>query len=250
MTAASNIWEANTVRFVLFPTEPVSLSTDLWGAIFHSEPDSEEKRPREGIKRQLGRVSNAQATVSITPSLIEVVMTPPPPEPHPNGIPIPLVIIGKFSDVLDEFAEKIRAWLPTNTIPASRVSITGIALAEVQTVEDAYGILASRLKSVAVQPGAMRDFIFRVNWRKPTDTGQLGYYNRLTTWSALTAMLAVGTAGTAHMMNVSQQHYAQLELDINTPADRTAPLESKDLAAIFDDMVALAYENLEKGECA
>jgi hypothetical protein len=45
------------------------------------------------------------------------------------------------------------------------------------------------------------------------------------------------------------QHFAQMEIDINTPAERIAPLAPSDLMAIFEDLTRLTYENLDRGEC-
>jgi hypothetical protein len=43
-------------------------------------------------------------------------------------------------------------------------------------------------------------------------------------------------------------YYASLDNDTNTPAEHITPFEKGKLGAIYDELVQLAWENLEIGE--
>jgi hypothetical protein len=94
----------------------------------------------------------------------------------------------------------------------------------------------------------MSDLIFRVNWKAKTSTIPEGYYNRLTTWSAVSIRMT-GTAGAAGPeVSLSSNEFASVEMDLNTPAERTTQLPAEKLATIYKDLHQLAVEIADAGE--
>jgi hypothetical protein len=59
----------------------------------------------------------------------------------------------------------------------------------------------------------------------------------------------ISPAGVELAAPVTGRHYASLDNDVNTP-DRREPLASGLLGAIYDELVELAWKNLEFGEKA
>lgn len=248
MTDSGKGWMANSVRVVLFPsTHAVGL--DIWRDLFGSEPDFEEVRSREGVKRQGGTYRSGQLEIVITPARIDIVASPSTPEIQASPIPSLTLSAGDFADELVALVSSVQDWLPRCGIPILRLAVSGTALLQADSVEESYAILADKVKSVKIAPGAMHDFIYRVNWRVQTKTSDIVFYNRLTTWSALIFGLQTQTNLKSPVKEVLAEHFACLELDINTPAERLAPLAVDDLVAIFNDLVYFAQEILENGEC-
>jgi len=156
---------------------------------------------------------------------------------------------GAFDDQLIAFSQMIQRWLPdTSELAALRIAISGTALAEADTGESVYEILKKNLRSVEVEPAKMHDLLYRVNWRAQTTRVTEGYFNRLTTWSAIRIRLRATTTTDGPEVLLEDRHFAQLEFDVNTPAERAEPLPSSELAPIFADMTSLALENARSGE--
>ena len=248
MTDSSGGWLANSVRFVFFPASPTG-GLDIWRPLFGTEPDAEEVRPREGFKRQAGPYRSGQVEISITPVRIDIVLSPRPEEIQPSIVPQLVSSSGSFVAEQEALSTAVRDWLPRCGISILRIAVSGTALHSATSVDDAYSVLASYIKSLRVLRGVMRDLSYRVNWTVKSNTSDVGSYNRITTWTAIMFALQGFTGFGSMPVDFPREHFACLELDINTPAERQVPLAPESLVAIFNDLLHLASENLERGEC-
>lgn len=237
-------WEANTIRLILFPTLPASTSLDWWRLIAQSDPDSEESRPREGIRRALGRFKNQWLEVVVTPIRVDIVYTAGQ-QIEPNGAIRPNH--ANFTEALDDLLGPFLKALSAADIDLSRVALAGGALTPTNSVDESYEKLARLCRSATVEPG-MRDFLFRVNWKQKTDIADVVEFNRLTAFSALSISAGYAVNPAAPLVRGEASHYALMDIDINTPVERTSPLPRSSLALIYSEMRALMLENLEFGE--
>src|SRR4051812_36071384 len=92
------MWEANNVRLILFPSEPLPLGVDLWRTIFGGDPETEETRPREGLRQQRGRFRQSDAVVAINPLRIDFALAPSQPDAAVMSLEMlgPNIVIGDF----------------------------------------------------------------------------------------------------------------------------------------------------------
>src|SRR5262249_34981790 len=150
--------------------------------------------------------------------------------------------LGELNVELAKFEKRILAWLPKWEIPTIRASLLVIARAKASTTEEAYEILKRNLVSVNVKPGKMTDLVFRVNWKTPTKAIEEGYYNRLTSWFTLKLQGRVQMGPDSPSVEYIQEHFAQVEMDINTPAERAGALPPDRLQTIYEELFKLAGE--------
>jgi hypothetical protein len=248
MTSTTN-WEIQSLRVALFPQRAVPLSLDIFTALIGTPPELQEDRPREGARRQAGTLDDGnQLQIVITPIRIDLAKTVAQnPAELLGGMQMTM---GPFQGQADPFIQLVRSWLPeTNDLSILRLALTGTALAEASSATGAYEILQNNVQSVNIRPGEMRDLMYRVNWRASTEQLPGDYLNHLTTWSAVMFRISAGVL-TGPGVSLAERHFAQMEFDVNTPAERSEPLPSTQLTPIFDDMVELVSRNVQAGECA
>lgn len=236
-------WEALTTRFILFLAQPLPPTIDLWRLIAEAEPEVDENRPREGLRRQIGPLGDRILEVSISAVRVDIALVPS----------VELHVGGGFGATLGEFESAMNALhgpllRVLANFPAifSRLAFNGGALTRTGSVDESYRVLAQLCRSVEVRP-EMRDFQFRVNWQKQSGRPGVGYYNRLTTFSALSVMAEFATSPSAPR-SALQNHYALMDLDVNTPADRRGAFAPEAIGTIFEDLLALVRQNLMFGE--
>jgi hypothetical protein len=233
-------WQASQLQLVLFTQRALPLSTDIFSAFAGAPPDVQEDRPKELARRQVGSMNGAQLSVQITPIRVDIVLSPALNVENPYSI-------GELKSQLTQFAKATLDWLPAWEVPTTRLSLVVRAVAPGGSLEACYQILKDNLRSVRVRPGEMNEFIFRVNWKAKTATLREGYYNRITTWSAVQFKMS-GMVGPEQGVPIATQQFAQVEMDLNTPQDRSTALPSDRLTTIYRDLLQLALEIADNGE--
>jgi hypothetical protein len=244
-SVSSGNWEANQLQVVVFLGKAVS-PADIFSAVTGEAPDSQEDRPKEGVRVQTGPFLRGSLQVILNPVRIDVVLSPSlGPEILLGGASQTL---GDLAITLEDFASVIRKWLPSCGLPALRLALVVKALARADSTIGAYEILKDNLTSVTVEPGKMRDLLFRVNLRAETAYMPEGYLNRLTTWAAFTAKTQVGPAGSLPTIQLEERHYAYREIDVNTPVEHSEELPSEQLVPIFDELLEVVRSTAKGGE--
>lgn len=239
----SGYWEASQLQAVVFLRKAVS-PADIFSAITGEAPDTQEDRPKEGVRVQTGPFLRGSLQVVLNPIRIDVILSPVlGPEILLGGASQTL---GEFATTLENFASAIRKWLPGCGLPASRLALVAKALAPADSTTAAYQILKDSLTSVIVEPGKMQDLMFRVNWR--AESAYVPYLNRLTTWAPITAKTQAGPAGSLPTVQVEERHYAYREIDVNTPAEHSEELPSDQLVPIFDELLEVVLSTAKSGE--
>ena len=150
-----------------------------------------------------------------------------------------------------EFADATSAWIKSTTFPIVRIAFAPIVLCETKTADDAYEVLKAHIKSVAVKPGRMRDFSYRVNWRVDSKIKAGLSINRLTTWNSIrVALRPMQITGEQVAIGESPEevHAARLEMDVNTDQASTEVIAAKEAVPIYNELIELAAENVKKGE--
>jgi hypothetical protein len=238
-------WGATHLQAALFLKKVLPPQVDIFSPLIGAAPDSQEDRPKEGMRVQTGsQGENRICQVIIAPARVDIYLIPVMgADVLTEGAPI----LGDFREEAEKFAATIEKWLPQCDFPVLRIAMVGRALAPADTAVDAYKILESNLKSVRVRPGEMRDISFRVNWPATTDKVPEGYLNRLTTWTALKIGARLGVVAGPQFASI-EKHYAQREIDVNTPAEHAEELPQSQLAPIFNELFQLVIRTAEAGE--
>lgn len=239
-------WQLAQARVALFTQRALPLTTDVFTALAGVSPESTQERPREGTRVQEGMAGETHLQVVISPVRLDINMSPPPVAPEALMGEF-AISMGEYRVELAKFARIVLAWLPHWDTPTTRVALIGRAICPTPSAEDAYEVLKANLKSVRVRPGKMSDMLFRVNWKAKTKTIPERHYNRLSTWSAARITVHAGASPTDNIQ-VTNRDFAQFEFDINTPAERTAPLPLDKLGTIYTEFFQLAEALADVGE--
>jgi len=72
----------------------------------------------------------------------------------------------------------------------------------------------------------------------------------MTTWSCVVfrGVIGLGAALGQPSTSISEEFFVRLEIDNNTPAERTEPIEPGEIVPIFEALVEMALENAARGE--
>lgn len=245
---ADTDWQASSMRTVLFTQRALPLTTDVFTAFAGEPPDSQEDRPKQGIRVQVGMLEDAELRATINPVMVDFVLKAPPLTVE-TVMSDSWLLTGELNAELAKFERMILAWLPKWEVPTTRISLVIEARVPTSSVEEAYKILQDNLSSVKVKPGEMSELFFRVNWKVKTNTIDEKYYNRVTTWNALQFKSTAGmVGGGAPNVDLEDRNFAQVTMDINTPAERAEPLERDKLKTIYGELFQLAVKIAEGGE--
>jgi hypothetical protein len=236
----SPAWEINILRLSLFGGQPSSVS--VWADFTGQQPDHHETRSKEQIIREGGPFGGGRLEAVTSAGRLDIVLMPGGPPPSSvTAIAMPPLTVGSIGSALPGFATAAEAWLATYPDPVVRVALGGTLFWAAPDAEKALAQMGPSLHSVHVDPN-MRDFLYRVNWRKSVQIGGLTYLNRLTNWAVVTVGFSLGAAV------IFEQHFSQMEFDFNSPAENTQPLPMADLSTIFREMRDMLSENAAKGE--
>lgn len=239
-------WGANQLQAVLFLKKALP-PIDIYSALTGNPPDTQEDRPKEGVRMQVGSPSNDRLLQVISgPVRLDIVESCVIGADVLSGAG---PTFGDFNSEIEKFVTMISQWLPQFSFPVLRLALVAKALAPADTPEDAYEILKDNLSSVQVRPGQMRDLLFRVNWRASTESMPERYLNRLTTWTALRFGARASIPGGPEFAAV-EMHYAQREIDVSTPIEHAEELPHEALLPIFEELFHLVIQTAEVGERA
>jgi hypothetical protein len=239
-------WNVQLLRLTLFVSAPVD-GSGLWQAVVGTEPDVDERRPREGVRRQAGQVGDASLEMIIAANRLDWIMS------AVGQLPIqdPGYHLGDPGTALEAFDKLLVPWLAGADLPVIRIAFGLIAVLPTPDRPASYVRLQELVPSVKYDADRTREVIYQVN--RPTPSGSVVgvELNRITTWSALRfGMGNVGSSGGSLIItNIGDpRFFARCECDNNTPAERTEIFAPGQPETIYRELRDLAMLNLERGE--
>jgi hypothetical protein len=238
------IWEAQTLRATFFPTEAISVSGDWWVDFTGAQPDSESKLSKDAIVVVSGAFSGKLLLISSGVGRVDVVYQPLVPTTVTSSS-VALITAGPAEPLLDELCARIGP-ICDRLQSVHRLALGGVFLKPVGSREEAYEELKNMLKSVAIDPQRMRDFLYRVNW--PVKDALDRPINRIGVWSSILAKVAGLTAGVTAPTTLSEDNYVKFEFDINTAPEVGVQFVSEAIKSELSFLRRLLEENLEIGE--
>jgi hypothetical protein len=255
----SGVWLVQNLRLSVFVPESTTIEDADWKILTGVDrPENSIGQPN--FKHLWGPALGGRLQISSQPQRIDVVLVPLPPSPPAADVPPEDVVvapsIGDFFIVLGEFYKATDAWLRAMNYDKTRIAFGSVMFRQTETIEAAGPILLGMLKSVNVDPARTSDLAFSINWLTPSNASKDLKLNRLTKFSAISyqnhrlrmeggaAPLMITEATAA----ATATHGILFEIDLSTPAGRTAPLAKDEIIAIYDELIGWGIENARVGE--
>jgi len=206
-------WIAETLRLSLFSAEAVSLADADWTQLTGQEEAETRQLIPGGGKRYIGNVGSRQLTVTAAGPRADIVLSPLAESQEQ----FQFSTLGHWKDAIAAFLEVTDGWLTQVSFPVIRIAFGAILLSETKGVFESYEALQGLLKSVAVQPGKMRELIYRINWPQESKAVKGLSLNRITNWSGVqvsAVLLQVGS-GVTTAGGRPEKFAVRLEIDHN-----------------------------------
>jgi len=236
-------WEAQSLRLTIFLSTPFAREASLWKDLTGEGPESDDHRPREGLRRQVGTWQDRALEFVITNPRIDLVMAPlitPAAQ---------TVTMGSFATVFDEFGKLVRPWMASAEMSCIRIAIGAALLSRTLSREASYALLGSLVPSVKYDAVNSREAFYRVNRPKTSSTLKGLELNRVTTWTGIRTRQSILNPGGVTFQN-AEQCYARLECDHSTHAERIEEIPKHNRVAMYDELAKMVLENAKSGELA
>jgi hypothetical protein len=235
-------WLAESLRMTAFLSPEATERSLDWAGLVGEEPESEKRAPRLQQVRQEGNLDGIHLTHRRTPGRIDWYLTAPP---SPGDVPRPTL---KFSsEIRQQFIDLMNRWLRGGE-SANRLAFGVVLLKPTAGKDESYRLLDGYLPAVEVDPETF-DFSYRINRRRPSISVPAIEINRLSTWSAVQASLLIMRPNTETATRSATEQFCRLELDMSTAPSKTTILDTEQSLSVLQELVTLAVEISETGEC-
>lgn len=244
-----NDWVVHQLRLTLFANEPVSFTEELWKVVT-GETEAAARMAIPGGKQYSGKFMGGMLVMGYAGNRADVILN------HEDGSlgseqEFYVPSIGKWNELSKTFHDAVTQLLSELAWPINRVAFGAVLLLPVGTRQQSYEKLGQFLRSVSVDPQS-RELSFRINWPRTSKVIDGLEINRITSWSSVHFARAVVQL-TGSTMNIakagSDYQCVRLEIDHNTSRGRKDPFKQTERLPIFDELLALADENVKTGEC-
>ncbi len=249
-------WQALRLRLTTFLRAEAEVDANsIWDTVIGGVPDEEQRRPREGLFQQVGRLADLTALMRVAHPRVDFFL-----QPTIQNLGTPSTASDwqtlSFQDALQTLSEMASRWF-SNDLQVARIAFGATLVRPASDMQDAHKRLSEYLSNVTIDLEKSLDFFYQINRRREsTVVPQLGI-NRLSKWSVATQ--ATGSFAVQSDQNaietvlsapVTQAFAGSLELDINTVATTYLSLPQEQLSALFDELVTLGKEIAQKGDVA
>lgn len=244
-------WRAESLRLTAFLRRPEDkLNVGSWQEFLGDEPKSSESRPREGLVLEGGPWEQGWLSLEGSPIRVDWRLGV---NPEYREISTEIPSLGDFESVQDQFEILMMRWIKKSP-PLSRLAFGAILNLPVENLAEGYRLLGNYLPKVEIDPEKSRDFLYQINRRRPSRSGNEGLeINRLTKWSVsqLRAGIIDLSPEHGHFMETAEPLIVcRLELDINTAPEFKSGLKKMKLSKLFDELVELGMEIARNGDIA
>lgn len=248
-------WLAEGVRFTAFPAAlsivDASTAGKWWRVAVGEEPEEQTSKQRGHAIDLKGEVRGAATSLSVSPNKVEWRQSSQLQieDERAQGIRS----LGAFDVVIESFASIAKKWLEL-AVPLKRIAFGAVLMNPMPDIAASYKDLEDILsnRNLDLADGA-RDLVFRINRRrsaKLTSGGQI-LINRLQTWRCVTVSIVpfgIDSQGITGMPGEVALVATQVDLDINTAADRSEELGAADVVPLLDTLCSFGREIAEKGD--
>lgn len=236
-------WQVENLRVTVFCNEPVKGSEAEW-TVLTGQDEAELRQAVPGGRVYAGEYGPGRLTLSFQASRIDIVLTQNQSTQALSELPT----FASFDDGFPAFVETALGWLESTAYSVIRVAFGCVVLLKTEGLEDANRVLSKYVRSAKIE-NRVKDFLLRTNW--PTKSRVANELNRITSFGTLRMQSGqLNMDGQSGAVVMSDPTFAvRLEIDHSTDATNTTPFEKSLLVPIFKELVDLARENVESGEC-
>lgn len=241
-------WQVQVLRCTAFyaPDETFDIS-GWWAEVTGNLPEIETKKLKDGISIEEGPFKDGKLTLTKSPIAVDLRLRLPDKLPNEvNGVPT----IGNFEEQCPQFVSLVKKLIDVTTFPlVKRLAFGSVINLPSKNQQEGYTQLTTYIKNVKIDPVKSRDFMYRINRRRTSQTGIQGLViNRLNVWSVPSYHTFVSPIPTSEI-KLTKSHYAcQLEIDINTCQEFQNKLPKEKLGGIFDELVNMGKEIISQGD--
>jgi len=232
-------WQLLNARLTCFVTPDAILPSALWQEVVGDEPEHSIKQRALSLTSDSGRFADGTLTLNILPSRIDWVYEAVGIRADGGGP----ALMGPFPTAAEPLVEIGCRWAAMASFPhTSRIALGVTLVSPVSDRETGYLELANFVDGVPDAAEAS-DFHYQVNYPRPSRAGVEGLLiNRLAKWSVNAFRLGIlGPGGMTTSIGEIKTHL-NLELDINTSADREAPIPKENVESVINDLLEGARE--------
>ena len=233
------------MRLSVFPLdEAAALETLHWELGVEAPPEAVNRQPQLPRVVEEGPWENGRLQVDSQRGQIHwrAFSTTPNPDGPLN--------IGPLPNVIPPFRALMSRWLEVHCPSANRIAFGVNLTFPASSLQEACTHLDRMLPAVSVAADGARDFMYRINRRRPSRYSAGLKINRLATWSAAEGMdlEVVIVAGVPSARPANMRNFCRLELDINTVPVTGQKIAREVLSAVFGELVDAATEIAVEGD--
>jgi hypothetical protein len=239
-------WSARTLRLTMFlQSATEAISPETWARATGETPTIDQNLPRQLTRLEGGPIGPGFLTLQVQGMARRLDWTMLPPSTDANEV-APPTEFGPVEAALLVFNNVVRNWLAGTDIASNRLAVGVVAVIPMPDRVTAYKALQEYLPSVRIDAEHSRDLTYGINHPKLSRSlGPEVELNRITRWGALQQTVFVSTGVTVPGLGGL---YMSVECDHSTPTERQSPLDNSKFVDIYDELMDMALENLERGE--
>lgn len=231
--SAPSDWRTEHLRLTAFleTEEPLLLVRDWWNVITEGPPSAVLEEPQGGSMQLFGEYKNAQLHMTAERGRLDIRRPFALAQPTPDTLP-------SFTEALTPFVELAARWLGRDASPSVQRLALGVTVLKIfSEIEACRDVLDNYLPPVDMQLTEPRDFEYRTNRRRPSQTVSDLPVNRIAKWSINRIReAAVG----------SPAYIIRLETDLNSDADNVGGLDRP--AELFSELADYAERLAKEGD--
>lgn len=238
-------WEAEQLRITTFHPFDMEMGVlaGWWESVTGDKPEQQVDRPREGIREMFGLFHDKRLVLASQPGRVNVLLLPPDPplDQEVDGLPT----LGPLASALDALHSLRASWLDQE-LPVTRLAFGAVLVKSVPDLPSGHRVI-SQFLPFNLDESNVSDFFYQINRPRDSRDAQMRI-NRLTRWSVAqggTVSFAIGPNEVTRSYS-GAQYACRLELDVNTQADRTTPINDK--ISLFEEMVGYGMEIAQNGD--
>lgn len=241
--AAPVKWQTELLRFTAFFPVGSEPRSDLWFSFTGTQPEQATDRPAQGMREEFGTVDDTFFVVRRNPGRIDFLAAR-----HVQSMIGTPYDIGEFEDALLKFAPLVKHWFEQER-SVTRLAFGAVLSRPAGTMADACNLITVLVPSVKISEENYSDLLFQINRPRMSHTLPDMRLNRLMKWQAVESpIVIVVTPSSPPTQPTTGSPLVQLEVDINTPLERTELIPPEVAPKLFFEMVEAAQEIANKGD--
>lgn len=238
-------WLAESFRLTAFRSTQDQELKPIWAEITGQQPSQRAEELHLGQLAEIGQFDNAKLTVTQSPNRIDFGLSDDASSTDSSKL---WFEIGKFWEREEPIASRFAEWL-SNLGPLSRIAYAATVIYPTETPLDARMELGRILRTVKFNPKQDRELTLSINRPRPSSVLSGSKINRISKWSALqrSSIIFDPIAGSA-VSAKPENSIVRVEIDINTPAERSEPIPESKVKPLFMELVEFGNEILREGD--